>query len=256
VDVTHHRHDGRPRPECRLRVVGGLFPFADDVFLFAHRLEPERGRDQLDHIEVEPLVDRHHLPQLFEGESDDLLGWHLEDVGELGDRDELGYADQGLFALLLLTTLLLLDVAEARPLVAAVHALARDRAFDRRERARDVLRHGLLVHQRLLTLLALLSLVAPALLQRPDAGGGGRDGPGGRGDSAAWACASASAAATSAAVRRRRLGRASGAAATGSAAAFTTRRRLGGAGASFSLRFSRSQRARISATCSGLSGDR
>src|SRR5207249_9443369 len=36
------------------------------------------------------------------------------------------------------------------------------------------------------TLLALLSLVAPALLQRPDAGGGGRDGPGGRGDSAAW----------------------------------------------------------------------
>jgi len=51
------------------------------------------------------------------------------------------------------------------------------------------------------------------------------------------------------------LGRASGTTATGSAA-LTARRRFGAAGASFSLRFSRSQRARISATCSGLSGDR
>src|SRR6266571_8405875 len=58
-------------------------------------------------------------------------------------------------------------------------------AFDRGERARDVLRHGLLVHQRLLTLLALLSLVAPALLQRPDPGGRGSDGPRGRGNGAA-----------------------------------------------------------------------
>src|SRR5207247_10218187 len=68
----------------------------------------------------------------------------------------------------------------------AVPVLAPGRAFARRERARGVLGHGLLVHQRLLTLRAVLSLVAPALLQRPDAGGGGRDGPGGRGDSAAW----------------------------------------------------------------------
>src|SRR5207247_1433807 len=55
VDVTHHRHDRRPRLERRLRVVGRLFAFADDVLLLPHRLEPEGGRDQLDHVEVEPL---------------------------------------------------------------------------------------------------------------------------------------------------------------------------------------------------------
>src|SRR2546426_6908279 len=83
-----------------------LFPYTT-LFrsLLPHRLEPEGGRDQLDHVEVEPLVDRHHLPQLLEGEGDDLLGGNLENVRELGDRDELGHANERLLALLLVTPL-------------------------------------------------------------------------------------------------------------------------------------------------------
>src|SRR5437879_11178435 len=65
-----------------------LFPYTT---LFR---SPEGGCDQLDHVEVEPLVDRHHLPQLLEGEGDDLLGGNLENVRELGDRDELGHANE------------------------------------------------------------------------------------------------------------------------------------------------------------------
>src|SRR2546428_628160 len=58
-----------------------------------------------------------------------------------------------------------------------MHALAGGRAFDRGERARDVLRHRFLVHQRLLAFLALLPLVAPALFERPGTGRGGRHRP-------------------------------------------------------------------------------
>src|SRR5947207_1866435 len=157
---------------------------ACEIFL-AHGLEAERGRDQLDHIAVEPLVDRQHLPQLLEGERDDLLGGDLEVVGELGDGDELRHPHQRLLALLLVTSLLLLDVAEAGTFLAAVYALAPHRSFDRGEGTRDVLRHGLLVDQRLLPLLALLPLVAPPLFERARAGGRGghrpgRDGAAGR----------------------------------------------------------------------------
>src|SRR5437667_5383961 len=62
--------------------------------------------------------------------------------------------------------LLLLDLAEARPFLAAVRALLRHRPFDRRQGARDVLGDRFLIHQRLLALLALLPLLAPPLLQR------------------------------------------------------------------------------------------
>src|SRR5207302_1959664 len=127
----------------------------------------------------------HHLSELLEGERHELLGRHLEDVGELGHRDELGDAHQRLLALFFLAPLLFLDVAETRSLVAAVHPFARDRALDRREGAGDVLRHRLLVHQRLLAFLALLPLVAAALFGRSDAGRGRRHGPGGRGRTAA-----------------------------------------------------------------------
>src|SRR5204862_7426208 len=56
---------------------------------------------------------------------------------------------------------------------------------DRGERAGDVLRHRLLVHQRLLALLALLALVAAPLLERSHAGRRRRHGARGRGGAAA-----------------------------------------------------------------------
>src|SRR5439155_657386 len=114
----------------------------------------------------------------LEGEGDDFLGRDLEGVGELADGDELGHADQRLLALLLLAPLLLFEIADARALFPPVHAPLAHGALDGREGARDVLRHRLLVHQRLLPLLALLALLAPPLLERNRARRGGGDGPG------------------------------------------------------------------------------
>src|SRR5512143_2630689 len=71
----------------------------------------------------------------------------------------------------------LLDVAEARPLVARPRAPAGHRALDGRESPRDVLRHRFLVHRGLAALLALLpGLVATPLFERAGSGRGGRDG--------------------------------------------------------------------------------
>src|SRR2546430_3928189 len=122
---------------------------------------------------------------LLEGEPDDLFGGHLQDVGELGDRDELGHPHQRLLALLLVAPLLLLDLAEARTLLAAVRALLRHGPFDRRQGARDVLGHGFLIHPRFLSILALLPLLAPPLLQRDRARRRRGDGSGRSGHRAA-----------------------------------------------------------------------
>src|SRR6266568_4583632 len=111
---------------CAPRLLG----LGEGVLLLARCLEAEGRRDQLDHVEVEPLVDRHHLPQLLEGEGDDLFRGHLENVGELGDRDELGHAHQRLLPLLLLAPLGLLEIAEARALLSPVHAPLADGPFD------------------------------------------------------------------------------------------------------------------------------
>src|SRR5256886_2336255 len=166
VAVAHARAHRRARLEIACLFLGRLLGRGEGILHLAHRLEAEGRCDQLDHVEIEALVDRHHLPELLEGEADDLLGGYLQDVRELGDRDELGHAHQRLLALLLVAPLLLLDLAEARPFLAAVRALLRHRPFDRREGARDVLGDGFLIHQRLLALLALLPLLAPPLLQR------------------------------------------------------------------------------------------
>src|SRR6266550_2936904 len=175
VHMTHDGDDRRPRLE-RLGTLGlALFRCRRDVLLLALGLEPERRSDQLDHVEVEPLVDRDHLAELLERKGDDLGGRDLEDVGELGHRDELGDPDQGLLTLLFFATLLLLQVAEARTFLAMADAFTADGALDRRQGARDVLRHRLLVHRRLTALLALLALVAAALVQRDSPGGGGGD---------------------------------------------------------------------------------
>src|SRR6266700_3931903 len=73
-DMAHHRHDRRARLQVT-GVVRGLDRRRRLIITFlAHGLEAERGRDQLDHVEIEPLVDGHHLPQLFEREGDHLRG--------------------------------------------------------------------------------------------------------------------------------------------------------------------------------------
>src|SRR5204862_4929854 len=104
-DVTHDRHDRRPRLE-----VLGLVGFGDlagvrRVLLLANRLEAELTGDQLDLIEVESLVDRHHEPKILEREADDLRRGNLEDVRQLADGDELIDVNGFSFALTLRLTL-------------------------------------------------------------------------------------------------------------------------------------------------------
>src|SRR5207245_4255739 len=122
--------------------------------------------------------------ELLEGEAHDLLGGHLQGTRELRHRNELGDPHQRLLALLLVAPLLLFDFPEARALFAAVHAFAGDGTFDRGERARDVLRHRLLIHQRLLALLALLALLPSPLFERTRARRGRGDGARGSGHGA------------------------------------------------------------------------
>ena len=89
------------------------------VLVLPDRLEAEGGGDQLDLVEVQPLVHRHHQAQLLEGELDDLGGGHLHGGGELGDRHELVDPDQGLLPLLFLGQPAGLDFAERRLVGAA-----------------------------------------------------------------------------------------------------------------------------------------
>ena len=76
----------------------GLFDLGlGRVLFFADGLEAELGGDELDLVEVEALVDRHHQAQLLEGELDDLGRGNLHGLGELGHRDEFVDPDAGLF---------------------------------------------------------------------------------------------------------------------------------------------------------------
>src|SRR6266511_3443754 len=77
VHVAHHRDDGGPGLQV-LGFIGFDRRLSDGVVLLAYRLEAERRRDQLDHVEVEPLVDRHHLAQLLERERHELSRRDLE----------------------------------------------------------------------------------------------------------------------------------------------------------------------------------
>jgi hypothetical protein len=102
VDVTHDGDHGRPRDLRSFVLDFGRRFLLGHVLALAHGLEAEGARDQLDLVEVEPLVHRDHQPQLLERELDNLNGRHLHDLGELRDRDEFVDADAGLFALGLL----------------------------------------------------------------------------------------------------------------------------------------------------------
>ncbi len=102
VDVAHDRDDRGARLQRLRRILFDFLPEIGGVFVLTQRLEAELRRDQLDLVEVQPLVDRHHQAQFLEGELDDLAGRDLHQVGELGDGDELVDPDAGLLQLPLL----------------------------------------------------------------------------------------------------------------------------------------------------------
>ncbi len=87
VDVTHHRDDGRPRPEVALLLVFviGLVPEEAGpqrrLLLLAGVDEPDAGADlggeELDHVVGEGLGGGHHLP-LQEEEAHDVAGRPVE----------------------------------------------------------------------------------------------------------------------------------------------------------------------------------
>ena len=85
--------------------------------LLTNRLESEFARNQLDLIEVQALVDRHHHAQFLETERDDVGAADAEDGGEFRDGDELVDPHQGLFALAFLETPLFLPFPERRLIV-------------------------------------------------------------------------------------------------------------------------------------------
>ena len=60
VDVTHDRDDWRTRLELLGKIGDDRLLEARRVFLFLDRLKTEFTGDELDLIEVEPLVDRDH----------------------------------------------------------------------------------------------------------------------------------------------------------------------------------------------------
>ncbi len=120
------------------------------VLFLAHRLEAELARDQLDLVEVEALVDGHHQPEVLEGEGDDLARRDLEDVGQLGDGDELVDADGLLLALRLLAAHRLGFLA---PVITTPTAATTGAATHGAHDARDVRRHLFLIDRAALPLL-------------------------------------------------------------------------------------------------------
>ena len=99
VDVTHDGHDRRSRYHLFGRVHRRRQGFLGDVLVLAHRLESELAGDQLDLIEIEPLVDGDHQSHVLERESDDFGGGQLENLRQLRHRDELVDANDFLLAL-------------------------------------------------------------------------------------------------------------------------------------------------------------
>ena len=72
------------------------------ILLLLDGLKAERGGDQLDLIEVEPLVHSHHQAEFLERERNDLVGGDLHRIGQLAHRDELVDTNPGLLERLFL----------------------------------------------------------------------------------------------------------------------------------------------------------
>src|SRR4051812_46509026 len=89
VDVAHDGHDRRTGLELFRRVGRGRERIFRLVLVLAHRLETEFAGDELDLIEVEALIDGDHQSHVLEREADDFRRGQLQNLGELGDRDEL-----------------------------------------------------------------------------------------------------------------------------------------------------------------------
>src|SRR4030081_2182833 len=106
IDVTHDGHDRWPRLELFGRVVGSRRGLEiGSVLLLLHGLEAELAGNQLDLVEVEALVDRHHESEVLERKADDLNRGRLQYLRQLADCDELVDAN-GLFLTLYLGLLL------------------------------------------------------------------------------------------------------------------------------------------------------
>src|SRR5712691_9077707 len=159
VDVTHDRDDRRARLELFRRVIGGWRGLEiGGVFFLLHCLEAEFAGDQFDLVEVEPLIDGDHQPEVLEREPDDLYGRGLQDLRELADGDELVDTNRLLLALHLGGLLggKLLTIAA---ILGAARSAATNWPAHRRHRFSDVRRHRFLIDSAL----PLLSATPPTI---------------------------------------------------------------------------------------------
>src|SRR5690606_23155941 len=165
VYVTHHRDDRRPGQQILRPVLGDLLLHLGDVLLLTHRLIAELVHQQFDLVEVEPLVDGDHQPEVLEGGGDDLRGRHVNQFGDLRHGQELVDPDSRRLLLADALALLLASLLRGRTLVAAATTAASTASALHRG-------HGLPEHlvDRLLvdatTLLAILLPAAAAITRR------------------------------------------------------------------------------------------
>src|SRR4029079_8474537 len=128
------------------------------VFVLSYGLKAEGRCNQLDLIEVETLVHRHHEAQFLEGKLDDLGCRHLHGGSQLGDGDEFVDPDEGLFPFLFLGQASGLHLTE-RGLVRPA-PLSPCRSLHALQGAEDVGVHRFLIHRGALPLLPLLPAAA------------------------------------------------------------------------------------------------
>jgi hypothetical protein len=154
VNVAHDGHDRRPGYQL-LRALHGLIQLGlRRVLVFLYRLEAKGGGDQLDLVEVEALVHRHHQSQFLEGKLHDLGRRYLHGRGQLRNRDELVHPDQGLLSLALFRQAAGLHITEGR--LVSAPSLATSRTLHSLQGPQDVGVHRLLIYRRPLSFLAFL----------------------------------------------------------------------------------------------------
>ena len=112
------------------------------------RLESELARDQLDLIEIKPLVDGDHQPEVLESETDDLYCRHLEDLRELAHGDELVHM-YGFLLALGLGLSLRGELLTISAILGATRSAPTNRAAHRRHRFSNVSRYRFLIDSSL-----------------------------------------------------------------------------------------------------------